>query len=413
MRNKNSIRAFSLVEMLMALLVASLLLAALAPVMTKRMNDNVSITGISGGTRLDYKRTFYTDSEWTVPNGVNQINITAIGGGGSGGGASYGFKEITASESNWIVPDGVTKLRVFMTGAGGGGASGGRGDTWVTVNGEDTHKDFLTPGESTFSKIVPELDTNCKTSGAVNWISTTDSSKAYIPGSSYLNSVKVTACGGGGGGGGGDPTQGNNGGGGSGGYLTDRTVMFNTNTLYIKIPGGGGGGADCGDTENASNGGYYSGGGGGGAGRTNTFGGAAGTGGSGTGGRGYYTLSLTDSLDAGGGLSGSELVYSNGSSIMSRGGAGNGYAYFITNDNNKVEYHSGQGGWGGLWAGGGGGGGRSAFYKCGGGGGGGGGPTTITTQPGTNKDSIVFQVGGGGGGGGGGSNIKNVDGVSL
>ena len=111
--------AFSLVEMLMALLVASLLLAALAPVMTKRMNDNVSITGISGGTRLDYKRTFYTDSEWTVPNGVNQINITAIGGGGSGGGASYGFKEITASESNWIVPDGVTKLRVFMTGAGG------------------------------------------------------------------------------------------------------------------------------------------------------------------------------------------------------------------------------------------------------------------------------------------------------
>ncbi len=55
---------------------------------------------------------------------------------------------------------------------------------------------------------------------------------------------------------------------------------------------------------------------------------------------------------------------------MSRGGAGNGYAYFITNDNNKVEYHSGQGGWGGLCTGGGGGGGRSAFYKCGGGGGG-------------------------------------------
>jgi len=36
--------AFSLVEMLMALLVASLLLAALAPVMTKRLNDNVSVT---------------------------------------------------------------------------------------------------------------------------------------------------------------------------------------------------------------------------------------------------------------------------------------------------------------------------------------------------------------------------------
>ena len=35
--------AFSLVEMLMALLVASLLLAALAPVMTKRMNENINI----------------------------------------------------------------------------------------------------------------------------------------------------------------------------------------------------------------------------------------------------------------------------------------------------------------------------------------------------------------------------------
>ena len=144
--------AFSLVEMLMALLVASLLLAALAPVMTKRMNDNVSITGISGGTRLDYKRTFYTDSEWTVPNGVNQINITAIGGGGSGGGASYGFKEITASESNWIVPDGVTKLRVFMTGAGGGGASGGagKGVAYGTVSGASSSTTITTTGVSSW-----------------------------------------------------------------------------------------------------------------------------------------------------------------------------------------------------------------------------------------------------------------------
>ncbi len=34
--------AFSLVEMLMALLVASLLMAALAPVMTRKMNDTLS-----------------------------------------------------------------------------------------------------------------------------------------------------------------------------------------------------------------------------------------------------------------------------------------------------------------------------------------------------------------------------------
>ena len=41
--------AFSLVEMLMALLVASLLLAALAPVMTKKFSENVSVFGAGGG----------------------------------------------------------------------------------------------------------------------------------------------------------------------------------------------------------------------------------------------------------------------------------------------------------------------------------------------------------------------------
>ena len=114
----------------MALLVASLLMAALAPVMTKKFGENVVVSG-TGGVRGDYSRTFYEDFEWTVPNGVNTINITSIGGGGAGGGASYGYKEITSSESNWIVPDGVTKLRVFMIGGGGSGASGGQIKSWM------------------------------------------------------------------------------------------------------------------------------------------------------------------------------------------------------------------------------------------------------------------------------------------
>ena len=255
MRNKNSIRAFSLVEMLMALLVASLLLAALAPVMTKRMNDNVSITGISGGTRLDYKRTFYTDSEWTVPNGVNQINITAIGGGGSGGGASYGFKEITASESNWIVPDGVTKLRVFMTGAGGGGASGGagKGVAYGTVSGASSSTTITTTGVSSWSipsnvkGNVPALDIKCRntpTNPPTKWNIVQDANskagasepflvKTASPGETL---VKVEACGGGGGGGG------NGGGSGkAGGYVNQHVVIpSNYNSIGITIGGGGG-----------------------------------------------------------------------------------------------------------------------------------------------------------------------------
>ena len=38
------LKAFSLVEMLMALLVASLLMVALAPVMTRKMGENIGVT---------------------------------------------------------------------------------------------------------------------------------------------------------------------------------------------------------------------------------------------------------------------------------------------------------------------------------------------------------------------------------
>ncbi len=281
MRNKNSIRAFSLVEMLMALLVASLLLAALAPVMTKRMNDNVSITGISGGTRLDYKRTFYTDSEWTVPNGVNQINITAIGGGGSGGGASYGFKEITASESNWIVPDGVTKLRVFMTGAGGGGASGGagKGVAYGTVSGASSSTTITTTGVSSWSipsnvkGNVPALDIKCRntpTNPPTKWDIVQDANskagasepflvKTASPGETL---VKVEACGGGGGGGGADNNNLGGGGGASGGHVSYKVSLPSSfNSIGVTIGGGGGGGGY--DDGTGLNGVAWGGGGGG------------------------------------------------------------------------------------------------------------------------------------------------------
>ena len=122
-------RAFSLVEMLMALLVASLLLAALAPVMTKRMDEaKLNISGV-GAAQYDKDAiitVFNNDEVFNVPNDVNSVKVTMIGGGGAGGNSFYGKQEVTTSKS-WTVPEGVTKLRVFMIGAGGGGASGGVG----------------------------------------------------------------------------------------------------------------------------------------------------------------------------------------------------------------------------------------------------------------------------------------------
>ena len=95
--------AFSLVEMLMALLAASLLMAALAPVMTKKFKENVHInaTGISNASNF---RIFqYEDCEakadntavckFKVPQNIHMIDIYLQGAGGGGAGATSGVNE--------------------------------------------------------------------------------------------------------------------------------------------------------------------------------------------------------------------------------------------------------------------------------------------------------------------------------
>ena len=265
--------AFSLVEMLMALLVASLLLAALAPVMTKRMSGETITANVTGnGVRGDYSRTFYEDFEWTVPGGVNTVNITAVGAGGGGGGATYGYKEITASETNWVVPDGVTKIRVFMTGAGGGGASGGdkRQYAFGNSNKESGTKDFLTTGQSTWiipdGAKAPELDNKCTLSGTTQWELVSNTATKITPNVNAI--LSVTACGGGGGGSGRSWYGYFSNGGGSGGYKKNEQVIVLQDAVYIRVPGGGGGGGGAGGMDavpgNSGNSGGYSAGGGGG-----------------------------------------------------------------------------------------------------------------------------------------------------
>ena len=87
---KKYIRAFSLVEMLMTLLVASLLMAALAPVMTKKMQENVSISGFGSVIFNTGKTVYNTPGEYTfvVPDNVYELKIQAAAGGGGGGGAN-------------------------------------------------------------------------------------------------------------------------------------------------------------------------------------------------------------------------------------------------------------------------------------------------------------------------------------
>ncbi len=148
MKNKNSISryfyrqnsAFSLVELLMALLVASLLLAALAPVMTRKFNDNINLSGLGDPIKApaDIKCFPYTDTnpEITLPiNDVYYANFIIASGGGGGAGATSTKKvqatpiQISGTDTSdktqtITINEYMTDIKVTLQGAGGGGAGG-------------------------------------------------------------------------------------------------------------------------------------------------------------------------------------------------------------------------------------------------------------------------------------------------
>lgn len=149
MKKQHKPQAFSLVEMLMALLVASLLLMAFAPVMTKRLQENVNVTGMitnNNGNETHGVQIFEYDSindadkdfskyNFTAPTGVHTVSLVLQAGGGGGGGASSGYlaynnvlqtSASTDSQTIRIEGDliGIKNLRVDLTGGGGGGGGG-------------------------------------------------------------------------------------------------------------------------------------------------------------------------------------------------------------------------------------------------------------------------------------------------
>lgn len=389
--------AFSLVEMLMALLVASLLMAALAPVMTRKM-ANPELKVMSEAAQYDRSSivsVFNESSVFSIPYDVNNIKLTMIGGGGSGGDAFWGSETFTNASTvqSWTVPKGVTKIRYFMIGGGGGGASGGvAADTAYAGFSQETetYTDITKEGETAYNlpngAKIPDMNALCAQSGVTQWTPVdTNDTNVYIP-KQYL--IKVTACGAGGGGGGGYRHTGCRfgGGGGSGGYAKDIKMFISKSPIYIKIAGGGGGNANQSD---GFAGGKYS-GGGGGAGQGGIDKNAAGGEYAGNGGAG--TVSNTNNIINGGDAK-----------------VGTALAYGASGGCTKDPICAGSGGRGTVWAGGGGGGARGKGGASAGGGGGGGGPVTITDISGTNS-TILFQVGGGAGGGGGGGYFDGYDG---
>lgn len=132
---------FSLVEMLMALLVASLLLAALAPVMTRKFAETVNVSGtgeaiiptggciVTEGLQEDFCE---------IPQNTYSINaIIASGGGGGGGAAKYALGTVRNNASisgtsggtnynskSYNITKNMQNITIQLVG-GGGGAGGG------------------------------------------------------------------------------------------------------------------------------------------------------------------------------------------------------------------------------------------------------------------------------------------------
>ncbi len=152
---KSSQAAFSLVEMLMALLVASLLLAALAPVVTKKIEESVSINAgdtvqskgwrlynyLSDCTKAEGSANVCEFTDFKVPRGVYAINLVMVSGGGGGAGATpstiTGTKTITKyttgaargdvdyDEQKVPITEYMRDVKISRLVGGGGGGGGG------------------------------------------------------------------------------------------------------------------------------------------------------------------------------------------------------------------------------------------------------------------------------------------------
>ena len=67
---------------------------------------------------------------WTVPSGITEITVTALGGGGGGGGSSTGGAGCEVVSTFAVTPGQIIQLFI---GGGGGSAGGGGGSTTVDL----------------------------------------------------------------------------------------------------------------------------------------------------------------------------------------------------------------------------------------------------------------------------------------
>ena len=125
-------KAFTLAELLVSVLIIATMLVILAPVITKRSKDNLSVTvDRQKGLEIYTNPGLYT---FFIPTGINTIYIQGAGGGGGGAGASETDTQVQSFTSNntHTSPSGVNKVTLKIIGSGGGGGAGNGATTGAT-----------------------------------------------------------------------------------------------------------------------------------------------------------------------------------------------------------------------------------------------------------------------------------------
>ena len=161
---KHKIRAFTLAELLVSILIISVILTLLAPVITKRAKESFSVSSSrENESRLylydinDSDCTSSTDGTnsldcvFKVPNNIEEISLVMVSGGGGGAGAtnptiSYGQKILT---SNPTIGSSQTKTltitssmkNIIVSYLSGSGAGGGGGAYDSTSGGPTSQAD--------------------------------------------------------------------------------------------------------------------------------------------------------------------------------------------------------------------------------------------------------------------------------
>ena len=159
--------AFTLAELLVTTLIVAIILVLFAPVITRRVSENVKVSQIKNSTKLfiydennpDCKKVSgknSLDCSFSVPSGVQSLNAVIVSGGGGGAGATYptfeyskgaSTKDISSRTKEVTIVNGMKNVMVKnLFGAGGGGGGG----AWAKTSGAPQSQADCDPYQAKF-----------------------------------------------------------------------------------------------------------------------------------------------------------------------------------------------------------------------------------------------------------------------